>query len=40
MQYFPIKYVGCEHPNNNQTTHCIDKDISFSSFNELASIEP
>ena len=38
MQYFPIKYVGCEHPNNNQTTYCIDKDI-FSSFNELASIE-
>ena len=40
MQYFPIKYVGCEHPNNNQTTHCIDKEFLFLPLMSLLPSNP
>ncbi len=36
---FSIKDVGCMHPDDKQTTHCVNDDMSLPALDKLATVE-
>lgn len=36
---FSIKDGGCMHPDDKQTTHCVDDDMSLPALDKLATVE-